>query len=323
MALFRDRRGFPRWSFIDSRSLPRPRRAQDDRSAPSPWTPAPDPDVETEEVSDQGLVEDLIRESVAATPWDPQAPWSPDGSGPDDDWDDEDDDEYGDDSPSSPAAHDDPTGTEDVAAHGSWLDERRAWFLRGDWPTEPTDDAVEAARQHPERPYEPRPHPGLPADPPALVRAQHGRGFSMRHHRRRRRPHHHEPEARRTDVDLAALVEAVDELVVGVGDAMIDLVVWHTASGLALSHRGGVPESAPLWHGATRDLVQTLPHADLSAPGTYHLVGLGYNRLAVLVDTAALGACLTVDLQSVDLDRLLSGSVPALHDALVASTKEL
>ena len=55
MALFRDRRAFPRWSFIDSRTLARPRRAKDENSAESVPTPdepmaevaaAPEPAVE-------------------------------------------------------------------------------------------------------------------------------------------------------------------------------------------------------------------------------------------------------------------------------------
>ena len=49
MALFRDRRGFPRWSFIDSRSLPRPRHAKDDKAVevePASATSAPQAPVD-------------------------------------------------------------------------------------------------------------------------------------------------------------------------------------------------------------------------------------------------------------------------------------
>ena len=81
MALFRDRRGFPRWSFIDSRSLPRPRHAKDDKAfdqeptspasaPPAPMDPAKPPVVRIHAALDDFLSRDpsavVTPEPVAA-----------------------------------------------------------------------------------------------------------------------------------------------------------------------------------------------------------------------------------------------------------------
>src|SRR5665647_254370 len=120
MALFRDRRAFPRWSFIDSGTLARPRRAQDENSAQS--VPTPDEPV-AEAIR---APEPITAPAIDVVP-DPV-----------------------------------PVRVADVAPV-SWIDERRAWFATGDWPTEASEDAVQLAGTHPDRPYIPPVHAGLPA----------------------------------------------------------------------------------------------------------------------------------------------------------------
>jgi hypothetical protein len=143
-----------------------------------------------------------------------------------------------------------------------------------------------------------------------------------RRHRRKR--HVHEQVQRRTDIDLAALETALDSAASAVGDGLVDLVVWHAATGLELASRGQVtPERASVWHGATLDVRATLPHADLPDATSYSLVGLADRRLAVLLHTNRdLGACITVDLDLVAVDILLTTAVPQLNDALAATSRE-
>jgi hypothetical protein len=292
MALFRDRRVFPRWSFIDSRTLARPRRAKDENGAESVPTPdepmaevAPEPEPTIEALS---ATEPITPPVIEAVP-DPE-----------------------------------PDRAVAEVAPVSWIEERRAWFATGDWPTEASEDAVQLAGTHPDRPYTPPLHAGVPADSPAEVRARHGRGFASLTRRHRRRRHGHEQVQRRTDIDLAALEAALDSAASSVGDGLVDVVVWHAATGLALASRGQVTlEHASLWHGATREVRATLPHADLPDAASYHLVGLADRRLAVLLHTNRdLGACITVDLDLVLIDALLSTAVPQLNDALAATSRE-
>jgi len=291
MALFRDRRAFPRWSFIDSRTLARPRRAKDENSAES--VPTPDEPVAEVAAAPEPAVEAIRAPEPITAPVIEVIP--------------------------DPV----PLRVADVAPV-SWIEERRAWFAAGDWPTEASEDAVQLAGTHPYRPYIPPVHGGLPADSPAEVRARHGRGFASLSRRHRRRRHGHEQVQRRTDIDLTALEAALDSAASTVGDGLVDVVVWHATTGLALASRGQVtPEHASLWHGATREVRATLPHADLPDAASYHLVGLADRRLAVLLHTNRdLGACITVDLDLVVVDALLTIAVPQLGDALAATSRE-
>ena len=120
---------------------------------------------------------------------------------------------------------------------------------------------------------------------------------------------------------LDGIVEALRQRV---GDSLVALVVWHAATGLELASRGQVtPEHASLWHGATREVRATLPHADLPDAASYYLVGLADRRLAVLLHTNRdLGACITVDLDLVVVDALLTTAVPQLNAALAATSRE-
>ena len=294
MALFRDRRVFPRWAFIDSRTLPRPRYAKDGTSAESVPTPpeAPSELDSAPEVEVQREPQPVPAPSVRTG-----EVWVPEPQ------------------PQRAIHH---------AAPVSWIEERRNWFTEHDWPTQPSDEAVELASTHPDRPFVAPLHPGLPADSPAEVRARHGRGFSSQTRRRRRRRHQHEQPGRRADVDLVALEVALDAAAAAIGDGLLQVVVWHAATGLALASRGDPPpELAPMWHGATRDVRATLPHADLPAAGSYHLVGLEDRRLAVLLyANPDVGACLTVDLDVVAVDTLLATAIPQLRGALAATSRE-
>ena len=292
MALFRDRRVFPRWSFIDSSSLPRPRRAKDGHSAASGPTPP-------ERIDEEARGADTPVEAGRAT-----GPVPP---------------------PATEAIPDTELvrGALDLAP-STWLEERRAWFAAGDWPTEASEEAGQLAGTHPSRPYTAPLHPGLPTDRPAEVRARYGRGFSSLTRRRRRRRHGSEHRQRRTTIDLEALEAALDAAVSAVGDGLVALVVWHATTGLALASRGHVaPEHAPLWHGATQEVRAALPYADLPEAGPYQLVGLADRRLAVLLHANPdLGACVTVDLDRVCVNALLATAVPQLSEALAAASKE-
>ena len=311
MALFRDRRVFPRWSFIDSRTLPRPRRAKDENSAVSVQSP-PEPPTETisgPEVEvwsePESASAPVVRPILVAAPHPDPAP-----------------------APSLQAVPDPPDAMPQRAmmetAPVSWIEERRNWFAEEDWPTEASDESVQLASTHPDRPYTPSPHPGLPAVSPAEVRAKHGRGFSSLTRRQRRRRHGHEQQQRRTDIDLVALEAALDDAAAAIGGGLVHVVVWHAVTGLPLASRGDAsPELASAWHGATREVRATLPHADLPDAGSYHVVGLADHHLAVLLHVHPdLGACVTVDLQIVAVDPLLSATVPGLSYALAATSKE-
>lgn len=292
MALFRDRRVFPRWSFIDSRTLPRPRHAKDENSPESAPTP---PDAPSESISGPDI--DVWHESER-----PPAPAVRTAE------------------PDAP----DPLPQRAMleVAPVSWIEERRKWFAQDYWPTEASDEAVQLAGTRPERPYTPPLHPGLPVGP-AEVRARQGRGFSSLTRRHRRRRHHHEQEQRRTEIDLPALEAALDAASAAMGEGLVDLVVWHTSTGLALASRGtATPELASAWHAATREVRAMLPHADLPDAGTYHLVGLADRRLAVLLHVHPdLGACVTVDLDVVAVDSLLASSLPQLSSDLAATSR--
>ncbi len=275
MALFRDRRVFPRWSFIDSRTLPRPRHAKDETSAAS----VPSPPEPVAEVVSGPEVE----------------VWS-----------------------------EPPERARPESAPLSWIEERRNWFAEDHWPTEPSEQSVQLASTRPDRPYAAPRHAGLPADTPAEVRARHGRGFASLTRRHRRGRHSQEPAPHRTDIDLVALEAALDEAAGAIGDGLVHIVVWHTTTGLPLASRGdAAPELASAWHGATREVHAALPHADLPDAGSYHLVGLADRRLAVLLHVQPdLGACVTVDLQVVSVDALLTATLPRLGDALAATSTE-
>jgi hypothetical protein len=207
---------------------------------------------------------------------------------------------------------------------GHWLAERQAWFAEsGDWSTEATDESVQLAATQPTRPYVAPAYPGMPADSPAEVRARHGRGFSTHRRRRRKRHHGHEVEKRRIDIDLVAPDAALDATETRVGRGLVDLVVWHTPTGLPLAARGVDPVTGTLWHQASRDVRASLPYADLPDLGAYHLVGLADRRLAVLVHAGAdLGACVTVDLATVSVNDLMATTIPQLHESLVAASRE-
>jgi hypothetical protein len=314
MALFRDRRVFPRWSFIDSRSLARPRYARDENSAESVPTP---PEPPTEPIS--GPEVEVWREPqnaaapVESTPSFVQQTSAPVVQG-------------------AFVVHAaEPEGPDVLpqraipeVAPVSWIEERRNWFAESDWPTEASEESVQLAGTHPDRPYVAPLHPGLPAVSPAEVRASHGRGFSSMTRRHRRRRHAHEQAQRRADIDLVALEAALDDAAQGLGDGLVHLVVWHAVTGLPLASRGeSSPEVASVWHGATRDVRATLPHADLPDSGSYHLVGLAGRRLAILLHVHPdLGACVTVDLELVAVDTLLATAVPQLSGALAATSRE-
>ena len=111
-------------------------------------------------------------------------------------------------------------------------------------------------------------YPGLPTQSPAEVRARHGRGFSMHRRRRRKRHHGHEVVKHRVDIDLVALAAALDATETHVGEGLVDIVVWHTTTGLPLAARGADPVTATLWHQASRDVRATLPYADLPELGS-------------------------------------------------------
>ncbi len=291
MALFRDRRVFPRWSFIDSRSLPRPRYAKDENSAASVPTP---PESPTEIVSPLDVDVWTEPEPAAVQAARPEGPQLL------------------------------PQRAMLAVAPVSWIEERRNWFAEGDWPTEASDEAVQLAATHPDRPYTAPVHPGLPAVSPAEVRARHGRGFSSLTRLRRRRRRGHEQAKRRTDIDLVALEAALDSAAAAIGEGLVHAVVWHATTGLALASRGdAAPELASVWHLATREVHATLPHADLPDAGSYHLVGLADRRLAVLLHVHPdLGACVTVDLDVVTVATLLSTAVPQLSSTLAATSTE-
>lgn len=307
MALFRDRRVFPRWSFIDSRTLPRPRHAKDENSAASVTSP---PEPLTETVSGPDV--DVWSEQEAASTARP-VPSPPEPAL----------------APPVQAAQSDPPAAQPQrammeTAPVSWIEERRNWFAADEWPTEASEEAVQLASTHPNRPYTPVLHAGLPPVSPAEVRARHGRGFSSLTRRQRRRRHAHQQEQRRTDIDLVALEAALDEAAAAIGDGFVHAVVWHATTGLQLASRGdAAPELASAWHGATREVRATLPHADLPDADGYHVVGLAGGHLAVLLHVHPdLGACVTVDLQVVALDPLLSATVPRLSSALAATSRE-
>jgi hypothetical protein len=301
MALFRDRRVFPRWSFIDSRTLARPRRAKDENG---PETVPSPPETPTESISGPDIDVWHEPQRTAAPPVQPIAPAIQAAE------------------PEGPVAQ--LRRAVPDAAPVSWAEERRNWFAEHDWPTEASEEAVQLAGTHPDRPYTPPLHPGLPVSP-AEVRARQGRGFSSltRRHRRRRHGHGHEQEQRRTDIDILALEAALDTASAAVGDGLVDLVVWHASTGLALaSRRDAAPELASAWHAAAREVQAMLPHADLPDAGTYHLVGLADRRLAVLVHVHPdLGACITVDLDLVAVDNLLSSVLPRLSSDLAATSR--
>lgn len=302
MALFRDRRGFPRWSFIDSRSLPRPRHAKENTVLEPPPSMAvghedpPAPVVKIHPALHERLGRD--DDEVGATHIQAAVPVEQP-------------------EPVRPVVAELPEG------YASWLDERRSWF-GDDWPTEASDESVQNAATRAPRPYVARTYPGLPVDSPAEVRARHGRGFSSVSRRRRRRRHGHEVEQRRADIDLAAVEEALDRTAATVGSGLVDMVIWHATTGLPLASRGTDPVSATLWHHASLDVRASLPHADLPDRGSYHLVGLADRRLAVLVHAGPdLGACVTVALDTVSVNDLLASTIPALHASLAAASQEL
>ena len=294
MALFRDRRVFPRWSFIDSRTLPRPRHAKDENSAESVPTP-PEPLTEVASAPEVEVWRDPQPLSAPLTETD---------------------------APDAPDSLTQRAGAD--VAPVSWIEERRNWFASGDWPIEASEESVQLAATRPERPYVAPQHPGLPPASPAEVRARHGRGFSSMTRRHRRRRHGHVEAQPRTDIDLAALEAALDSTAATLGDGLVDLVVWHAVTGLTLASRGTTAsELAPVWHGATREVRATLPYADLPDAGSYHLVGLADRRLAVLLHVHPdLGACITVDLDVVAVDVLLGTAVPQLSGALAATSTE-
>lgn len=339
MALFRDRRGFPRWSFIDSRSLPSPRHAKENtvlepppNVAPGPAADAPAPVVKVHAALDEFLNRD------ASSPVEPPVdPTPPARVKPVVSWESPEPEPQPEPEPEPQPAPEPETATPEPSVlrvpeapqlpegYETWLDERRDWFGAHDgWPVEATEESVQLAGTHPPRPYIAPSFPGLPVDSPAEVRARHGRGFSSFSRRRRRRRHGHEVEQRRADIDLAAIENALDQTAQAVGDALVDVVVWHSTTGLPLAGRGTDPVAASLWHHATRDVRSTLPYADLPELGPYHLVGLADRRLAVLVHASPdLGACVTVELDVVAVDVLLGSTIPTLHESLAAASQEL
>jgi hypothetical protein len=309
MALFRDRRVFPRWSFIDSRSLPRPRHARDDNSPASVVSP---PEPPAESISAPEVVVEATRQPVSVAVVDSPTPvvqaavaLVPIKE------------------PGGPQAG--PQRAIVEVSTVSWIEERRTWLAQGEWPTEASQEAVQLAATHPVLPYTAPLHAGLPTESPAEVRARHGRGFSSPTRRHRLRRHHaHEPAQRRTDIDLVAVEAALDAAADSVGDGLVHVVVWHATTGLALASRGDAPlEVAPVWDAASRDVRTTLHHADLPDAGSYHLVGLADDRLAVLVHAHPdLGACVTVDLHVVAVHSLMATVVPQLIAALSATSRE-
>jgi hypothetical protein len=346
MALFRDRRGFPRWSFIDSRNLPRPRHAKDDKAldqeatSPTSAPPAPADQATVPVVKVHAALDEFLSRDPSATPYRPEpaaavppakepVSWESPEQEPGSTLQSADSPESADSASSAlsgDSADEDtieiPVMVDESTEH--WLAERQAWFAEsGDWPTEASDESVQLAATHPTRPYVAPDYPGLPVASPAEVRARHGRGFSTHRRRRRKRHHGHEVVKRRVDIDLAALDAALDATETHVGQGLVDVVVWHTTTGLPLAARGADPVTATLWHQAGRDMRAMLPHADLPELGSYHLVGLADRRLAVLVHVGAdLGACVTVDLAIVSVNDLMATAIPRLHDSLAAASRE-
>lgn len=206
-------------------------------------------------------------------------------------------------------------------------------------PSEPLDDAIEAGSPaaedeatHATRPVSrtrgPKPsqrYPGLPTLSAAEARARNGRGFAaiiMRRHRRARR--HDHAAAHHSRVDLPTVETALDAAAHSLGQGLDQAVVWDAATGMAIAGRGDAYERlAPVWHRALRDVQAALPEAGLRGPGSQHLVGLRGGRIAILLHgSTALGACLTVHRQLIDLDDVLDSSVPRLRSALVSASGE-
>ncbi len=226
-----------------------------------------------------------------------------------------------------PADEPSPETTDD-ADHSPYIDDdqidfiarQRAWMEQhGEWPTEPTEDAVrDAGSDHPDREYPERAYLGLPATPPAVVRAQNGRGFGglSMPNRRRRRAKPRPP----LDLDMLRLDEVMAETRESIGDALLDLTVFETKTGLPVASENGSVEATAMWHRAGKELTESLRYADLPRLGAYYLVRLTGDRVAVVVNAHEdLGACLTLDAAQVGLGTVLTQTVPAVRTA-VAST---
>lgn len=286
MALIRDRRAFPRWSFVDSREPALPRRAIIIRSTV--------PDQDWHRASTKSAT------ASVAEPENEQAKTNTPGTAT---------------KPQlnlSAAAQAEDSGFVDI----------HDWFAAHDWPTTASVAAVQLATPRGRSPREQLP-PGLPTASPAEVRAKNGRGFSSLAHVSRRRRRGQSQVKRRSDVDVAALEAAIATAALAFGERLEHIVVWHDETGLPLaSHGNHNPELAPTWHRAMRDVRVGLSHTDLSAPGSYQLLGLSEQRLAVLIQAPpVLGACVTLDLSDAAMDNLLATALPSLRSALIATSR--
>ncbi|MDO5286140.1 MAG: hypothetical protein Q4G45_04885 [Actinomycetia bacterium] len=200
------------------------------------------------------------------------------------------------------------------------IEQLREWMeSHGDWPVAPTDEAVDlASTSHPDRTYPQPEYGGLPKEPPAVVRAKNGRGFggTLLNRRRRRKVKPRPP----LELDRQRLDEVLTETRESVGEALIDLTVFEARTGLLLASDGGTVATTALWHRASHDLTETLRHADLPRLGGYYLVRLTGGRIAVVVNAHPdLGACLTLDLEQVQLGEVLKHTIPSVRRAVASA----
>lgn len=200
------------------------------------------------------------------------------------------------------------------------IEQLREWMeSHGDWPVAPTDEAVDlASTSHPDRTYPQPEYGGLPKEPPGVVRAKNGRGFggTLLNRRRRRKAKPRPP----LELDRQRLDEVLTETRESVGAALIELTVFEARTGLLLASDGGTVATTALWHRASHDLTETLRHADLPRLGGYYLVRLTGGRIAVVVNAHPdLGACLTLDLEQVQLGEVLKHTIPSVRRAVASA----
>ncbi len=116
---------------------------------------------------------------------------------------------------------------------------------------------------------------------------------------------------------LASLDGAVRDIRRQVGDPLIALDIWETASALSLAGFGTNPATGPMLHRVTQDLRDAAELAG-SSIDDYHVLTVGGGLVAVVSRPLVSAALLLTD--EADLAWVLTDVVPAVRAALDAAS---
>lgn len=125
--------------------------------------------------------------------------------------------------------------------------------------------------------------------------------------------------------DVNKFKQLIETLKEDLGDGFVATGVWNRADGQALIDTGdniAQQKEIILFYEVTRKLDKTLQESEYPGLGSYYLVKLADNRLAVVLSVGEYEQYLLVDLSKTTLGLLISVALPNLIQGISEATKQ-